>query len=114
MGLTDEMLVRMVVLLLRDVSKLAPYLPRLTVIASNPDHPVFRDSKTDPRVKEIATRMRMNQLHAFAGLLRFLVEDTSAAAAGMILGASDSQRKAAVDKALRDIGLDEELDKGQK
>lgn len=111
MGLTDEMLVRMVILLLKDISKLAPYLPRLHVIATNPDHAIFKDTKTDPRVVEIATRMRMNQLGAFAALLRFLVEDNSAAAAGMILGASDAQRKAVVEKAMKDLGIDD--DKGQ-
>lgn len=113
MGLTDEMLVRMVILLLKDISKLAPYLNRLILIASNPEHTVFKDTKTDARIVDIATRMRMNQLHAFAALLRFLIEDTSVASAGMILGASDAQRTAAVDKAMRDIGIDDASNKGQ-
>lgn len=103
--ITDEMLVRMVVLILKDIAKLAPYLDRISIIAANAESPLFKNATDDPRIAHMAQTQRVVQVKAFAGLLNLLIVNQMS---GMkfVLDVSDAQRKAAVDKAMKDLGIE--------
>jgi len=114
--ITDEMLVRMVVLILKDVAKLAPYLGRISEIAADAEHPAFKSANVDPRIAEVAKRQRVQQMEAFAGLLNMLITNHSAAM--RLIGTierstDDAKKKSAVDSALAALGIDMGQDKGQ-
>lgn len=110
-AMTDEMLVRMVVLILKDVSKLAPFLARISEIAANADHPAFASANVSPEIAAIAKRQRVQQMEAFAGLLNMLIMNHSA---GMrLIGTIERTTKAAaVASAMEKLGLSDN-DNGQ-
>lgn len=103
--ITDEMLVRMVVLILKDMTKLLPYLDRLVVIAADTNHPVFKDHGEDPEVAKIMAEGRIRNIKAFTALLNLLAIDAFSGHGAIASQIKKSQNKAAVDKAMRDLGI---------
>lgn len=108
--ITDEMLVRMVGLLLKDIAKLAPYLDRISTIANDPHHLAFTEPHaTDLELARFARDQRVKQVAAFAALLNFLILQQMDAAQHFT-DAGDAKKREAVAKAMRDLGID----KGQE
>lgn len=102
------MLVRMVVLVLVDISRLSPFLPRLVEIAKNPNHPVFFDKKiTDPAMAALARDMRVGQVQGICGLITMIIQQQANAGPEFFKAQVDqSHKKTRVDDAMRELGLD--------
>lgn len=101
-AITDEMLVRMMVMILKDVAHLAPFLARIKALAANPDHPAFGGAGQDPATAAIAKRARMQQVEAVVSLVEMML--TQHGAHMRLMSVVDKgRREAAVTRAMMDF-----------
>lgn len=105
--LSDEMLIGMVMLILKDIARLAPFLHRIDDIIQNPNHPAFHNERIEARMLEIAKRQRMQQFEALAAMVDMLIHNHEAAFRLMNF-IKDTEKNEAVDRAMRNLGIEDD------
>lgn len=102
---SDEKLVGHIVHILGDLTAIAPSLSRLRAIMENSDHPIFKAANVSPELREHMKQMRRAQLGALVQAIR-VIQKTQAATFKAMPVIQDAEKKAHLDKAMRDLGLD--------
>ena len=109
-GHDDADIVNAIAKILKDSAALVPHIPRIAEICKDENHPIFVDTRPElsPEMKFHMAQMRRFQIRGFIQLMRIILNTQKKTAADAPLIES-AARDNAVDRAMENLGIDDDL-----